>query len=59
MQPTFPPDHHFYRRTGRQSTLRGSRDTERRRRTTAELEAAYLARQAEPALDPSDPRGGR
>jgi hypothetical protein len=58
MQPTFPPDHHFYRRRSP-----GSPAASRERRAgsaanAGDVATGYFARHRVPALDPSDPRSG-
>ena len=55
MQPTFPPDHHFYRHRRGARPVPGSGEG---RRLGAAQDAGYLTRHTMPALDPSDPREG-
>jgi hypothetical protein len=57
MQPRFPPDHHFYRRSRKSQNAPGDLGRSTNHPVPAEPTVAYLIRQCLPTFDASDPRG--
>ncbi len=58
MQPRFPPDHHFHRRSGSSRPAEATKEPfDACSQGFADRAASYLSRQCLPAFDASDPRG--